>query len=193
MAMWMALLGICGADAQAGEIVWAGLDYGHVQMVGTMDFRDPGEIFPGYLEKWNALLLAEQVDDLEKRLKVDVRTTLDHLQTIHAQADPETQIVRIDSRTTDEHALTPSVVAQHVAQYSIEGEGLGLVFIADQLNKPEQKGCYWVTFFDLQSKAVRSTEHRCGKARGFGFRNYWFGTVKGVIAGLRKSDLPGAR
>ena len=167
-----------------------GIDYGLVHMVGTEDFRDPGAIFPGYLDKWNVLLRDEQVDDLNKRLKRTVTLELEHLASLHRAANPETQIVRNDLiGITKEYLAAPDIEAR-VRSYQLQQQaGLGLVFIADQLNKPERQGCYWVTFFDAGTKQVKSTERRCGRASGFGFRNYWFGTIKDVISSLRPGDV----
>jgi hypothetical protein len=189
--MLLALLALTPA-ADAAEIVWTGLDYGQVQMVGTLDFNNPSEIFPGYLDKWNALYIAEMLPVLEKRLKSTVTANTGHLGALHATADASTQIVRDDSIPTDKSTLTAEDVAARVKSYELGVEsGLGLTFIADQLNKPAQSGCYWVTFYDIGSREVLSTTRRCGGARGFGFRNYWFGTAKSVTAELKaKSDLP---
>lgn len=172
------------AHAGNGRVVWVGVDYGLVHMVGTGDFREPDEIFPGYLDKWNGLVLSEQLDDLGKRLKAEVVAEVSHLSELHAAADPGTQIVRNDLISVDQTWLARDIVEERVTTYELSASGTGLVFIADQLNKPMQQGCYYVTFFDIDTRDVLSSERRCGAAGGIGFRNYWFGTVKDVIAKL---------
>lgn len=193
--MLLALLALSAPAAAADaprEVVWTGIDFGQVHMVGTLDFRDPEKIFPAFLDSWNGLYLGEMIPTLEKRLKSDVGASTSHLSELHAATDPAMQIVRDDTVSPDEAYLTPDDVAARVQTYALTAtDGLGLVFIADQLNKPAQKGCYWVTFYDVGSRAVLKTSYRCGAARGFGFRNYWFGTAKDVTDQLKaKKDLP---
>lgn len=179
------------ANANAAEVVWTGIDYGAVRMVGTTDFYEPGEIFPGYLYKWNGLFMSEQLDVIGKRLRVDISASTSHLSNLHKGMDPKKHVVRDDSVSPDESFLSPEDVAQRVASYELTAQqGTGLSFIADQLNKPGEQGCYWVTFYDIGSRKVLGTSRRCAEGRGFGFRNYWFGTVKQVVAGLGKKDVP---
>ena len=54
-----------------------------------------------------------------------------------------------------------------------DDSGSGLVFIAESYDKPNGKGAYWVTFFDIGSKKIIKTQRFEGKAKGFGLRNYW--------------------
>ena len=188
--MFAALL-LLANPAQARDLVWTGIDYGDVHMVGSLDFNDPDEIFPDYLIKWNGLFIGEMMPLLEKRLGVHAKASTSHLGPIHRATDPDSHIVRDDSISPDESYLSPADVAKRVTTYDLTAkEGLGLTFIADQLNKPTESGCYWVTFYDIASRDVLSTSRRCAPARGFGFRNYWFRTVKTLVSDLRKKDLP---
>ena len=57
------LSGLAGGEAlpaqehssEGGTLVWCGLDYSLVKMIGTLDFRQPDQIFPGMLLAWNGL------------------------------------------------------------------------------------------------------------------------------------------
>lgn len=183
---------LMATNAQATEVVWTGIDYGEVRMVGTLDFHEPDQIFPGYLAKWNGLFMTEMLEELGKRLKADISASTSHLTDLHRDASAKKNIVRDDSISPDESFLSPEDVAKRVASYELTAQqGTGLSFIADQLNKPGEKGCYWVTFYDIESRKVLGTSRRCAEGRGFGFRNYWFGTAKGVVTDLRKKDVPG--
>jgi hypothetical protein len=183
MSWWM-MVALSG-QAIAGEaktLVWTGIDYGLVRCVGTLDFNDPAAIFPGYFDKWNGLFIAEYVDDLQWRTRVSsVQPVFGHLHALHAAADPNTQIIRDDSFTID-HMLPEEVVRERVKSYTLDAtEGTALVLIADQLNKPAQKGCFWVVNYDIASRDVIDATRSCQPAHGIGFRNYWFGAVKDVI------------
>lgn len=52
VACWLATMGW----AMAGEpLTFAGIDYSHAKFIGTGDFEEPAEIFPGMLNRWNQL------------------------------------------------------------------------------------------------------------------------------------------
>src|SRR5580698_2834200 len=53
----------------SGPLVWCGLDYSKVKMIGTQDFRQPDQIFPGMLAKWNGLFMVEMLPKLEGMAK----------------------------------------------------------------------------------------------------------------------------
>ncbi|MCA9493234.1 MAG: hypothetical protein KC621_25055 [Myxococcales bacterium] len=171
--------------AREGALVWTGIDFGLVRMVGTGDFRDTEQIFPGYLDKWNGLFIEEQMDALAKKAKVEtVSASLSHLADLHRAADPETQVLRDDSFPfTDE--LPREAIIERIQSYELRAtEGLALTLIADQLHKPSQLGCFWVVSYDVASREVHAMEHTCEPAHGLGFRNYWFGAIKNVVKHL---------
>ena len=69
-----------------------------------------------------------------------------------------------------------------ISSYDTKGKtGIGLVFVAENLNKVEQIGSYYVVFFDMASKEIIDSERKVGKASGIGFRNYWAGSIFNVM------------
>src|SRR6266496_5193011 len=81
------IIGLCGSAKEtknplmaSDTVVWAGLDYSMVRMIGGNNFEYgfnvPDLIFPGMLEKWNQLFLDERVElvanALGKRVSVDI-------------------------------------------------------------------------------------------------------------------------
>lgn len=184
MTVVVAWLGVASAAPQ-GSLVWTGIDYGLVRMVGTRDFREPEAIFPGYLDAWNGLFVEEQLDDLQRQARVaHLSSSLGHLAALHAATRADEHVLRDDSFPfTDE--LTRDRIYDRVASYELGvTEGTALTLIADQLNKPNQLGCFWVVSYDVASREIHRMERDCRPAHGFGFRNYWFGSVKGVVAHL---------
>lgn len=171
------------AHAARPEVTWTGIDYGMVTMVGSTDFRDHDAIFPGYLQKWNGLVINEQTEHLQKRAKVTFSSTdLSGLQGAHADASRERNINRDDSLPFRTPYLGTQDIEQRVATYTLNAtQGTGMVFIADHLHKMGEVGCYHIVFYDLESREVRQAEFQCGAARGVGFRNYWFGTFKNTV------------
>src|SRR5207248_8255399 len=56
---------VCSSDLSTNTLVWCGLDYSEVKMIGTLDFRQPAQIFPGELIEWNGLFMKEMMPKLE--------------------------------------------------------------------------------------------------------------------------------
>lgn len=175
-------------DASPGTLVWCGLDYSKVKMIGTMDFRDPNQIFPGMLAAWNELFMREMAPKLEK-MAGPVVSDLDAVTDRNEKASPS-QIERKDG--TREEMVTPTTIsdsdiARMVSGYKLKhDQGLGLVFIMDRLVKTQETGCLYVVFFDLSSRKVLYSERLCEKAAGIGFRNFWFRPVKAAVEKLPK-------
>ena len=191
----MLLLTLAGASPpRAAEttsdnmLVWCGLDYSKIKMIGTLDFRKPEEIFPGMLNAWNGLFMQEMLPELEKMAK-SVRTDLAAVQARNEKV-AGSQIERKDG--TNDEMVTPSHIteadiAEIVKSYKLENQsGLGLVFVMDRLVKTQQVGCLYVVFFDISSRKVISSERVVGKAGGIGFRNFWFSPVKFAVKQLPK-------
>ena len=142
------LSGLAGGEAlpaqehssEGGAVVWCGLDYSLVKMIGTLDFRQPDQIFPGMLLAWNGLFMKEMLPQLEKMAK-SVRTDLKAVETNNAKASA-TQIQHEDG--TRDEMVTPSHISQAdlanvVRAYELKNDkGLGLVFIMDRWSKPRK-------------------------------------------------------
>lgn len=192
MRIALLLLGLSlPPTAQAHEsLVWAGVDYSLVQMIGSGDFRQPDSIFPGYLNKWNAMVLDEQLDELKKRLHHDIVPRTSFLTARHAGLDATEHIQRDDLIAYGEALLTREEVARQVRGYELEGDGMGVVLVAEQLNKSGEMGCYWATFFDIESSRTYETTRLCGETGGVGFRNHWFGSIKSTVAQLKMLKVP---
>ena len=175
-------------DASPDTLVWCGLDYSKVKMIGTLDFQRPEQIFPGMLTAWNGLFMTEMLPLLEKMTR-PVRTDLKAVQERNDKA-AASQIERKDG-SQDEMVkpthITEADIADIVKSYKLENDkGLGLVFVMDRLVKAQDMGCMHVVFFDVASRKVVRSERVCAKAGGIGFRNFWFKPVKEAVKQLPK-------
>jgi len=172
----------------AGTVVWAGLDYSLVRMVGPGDFGDSEAIFPGMLEAWNSLFLGEMMQKtraaIGKPLVPDTAGVMTRNQT--ATAKQIVSAVGPDDATAKTH-ITAEALAAEVRSLKLDSEqGVGLIFVMDRLVKPEQAGALYVVFFDVATRQILRSERRIYKAGGFGFRNYWFRVPKSAVADLKK-------
>ncbi len=176
------------AQESAGPdtLVWCGIDYSMCKMIGTTDFSQPSQIFPGMLVAWNGLFMKEMLPELEKMTK-SVRTDLAAVEASNEKAS-EKQIQREDG--SRDEMVTPTHIkegdiADLVKSYKLKNtQGLGLVFVMDRLVKAQETGCLYAVFFDVSSRKVLSSQRFCEKAGGFGFRNFWFRPIKDTVKKL---------
>jgi len=193
--MALAVVGLIGMNAVRAQetsdpntLVWCGLDYSKVKMIGTTDFAQPAQIFPGMLVAWNGLFMKEMLPELEKMSK-SVRTDLAAVADSNEKAS-EKQIQREDG--SRDEMITPTHIkeidiADLVHSYKLKNtQGVGLVFVMDRLVKAQETGCMYVVFFDVSSRKVVSSTRLCEKAGGMGFRNYWFRPIKDAVKKLPK-------
>jgi hypothetical protein len=177
--------------AEAGSpdtLVWCGLDYSMVKMIGILDFRQPDKIFPSMPTEWNALFVKEMFPRLEtmaKSVRTDLKAVADRNDTASAR-QIEHEDGTAEEKVKPSH-ITEANIADTVKAYKLETtQGLGLVFIMDRLVKAQDTGCMYVVFFDVASRNVLHSERVCAVAGGGGFRNYWFRPVKEVVKKLPK-------
>ena len=82
-------------------------------------------------------------------------------------------------RERPEHPIN---ISEQLKRYELkETEGLGMVFIAMNLDKRMGKGTYVVVCFDIATRDILFRQEITTSAGGFGLRNYWANTVEDVI------------
>lgn len=168
---------------EVNEITWYGLDFSNVRLIGAIGFKNPEKIKNYYFDVWNSLILAEAGKyNLAKFFqKESINNYLDIVKERNTLPDSDELVIEI------EHSFGAEKVRQIISEYdSGNKDGIGLVFIVESLNKHEEKAFTWVTFFDIQSEQVLLTQRFDGKARGFGFRNYWAGAYHKIMKSAYK-------
>jgi len=178
-----------GAEA----VVWLGLDYSGVQMIGLDAFNEPDRIFPGFLEDWNRLFLREKLETLSRKLQKPVTIDTGAVEARNRTAG-KGQIL-LEDGNLQRHVEAPrwseAQVAGMVKGYDVATKrGVGLVFIVERMVKvrgarsDRSVGCVWRVFFDLESREILMCHRGCHDAAGFGFRNYWFNVVKEALQAM---------
>lgn len=137
------------------------------QKLGTTSYTEREKYIEKALEGKNVTFSADMIKDMNMEIDMESRITNDESLYKH---------------------LDPTQAEQIVSNYKIPDDlsGVGLVFIAESYSKPEEAGAYYVTFIDLSTKKVLSTERMTGKAKGFGLRNYWAYTFYKVLQEIGK-------
>jgi hypothetical protein len=158
------------------SITWYGIDFTVARF--TLVTEQPSEIVNQYLKSINVLIQTEQEKyDLKKWFnKTEVTYNLDQTNERNAKINPDGLVIN------DEHKITPDDVKAVIANYNTQGKsGLGLIYVAENLNKTKQTGSYYVCFFDQATKEIVDSKRYEAKAVGIGFRNYWAGSVYNIM------------
>lgn len=158
------------------DCVWFGIDFTGAKFTSVTE--DPAVIVSQYLNAINSLVLSEPAKfDLKKFFsKSEVTTSIEKVTENNSKIDPKGLVI------SQEHTITIEDVKKIISRYTNAGTtGTGLIFVAENLNKITQTGSYYVCFFDISSNEIIDCQRMTAKAAGFGFRNYWAGSVYNVM------------
>ncbi len=155
-----------GQKSEEPIVNFRGVDFSCVDIVGADESE---ESFSKALEGINILLLTETKKfDVAKFLKMDV-----------VSINTDTAVERIGLHTSDNYLARENKeieISNILEGYPAE-EGNILLIIATELDKANSRGYYTAVVFDGESKEIISTLEFNGKAKGFGLRNYWAGSL----------------
>ncbi|MBN1416854.1 MAG: hypothetical protein JW973_17280 [Bacteroidales bacterium] len=160
----------------AESVVWFGIDFTVSKFTFVTD--DPSVIVYKYLKAINMVVLTEpEKYNINMYFhKSDVIKNIDLANEYNSKIDPAKLVINSD------HRINPEDIKSVIKKYSTEDKsGMGLIFVAENLNKIDQTGSYYVVFFDIATKEIIDSRRMEGKAGGFGFRNYWAGSVYNVM------------
>jgi hypothetical protein len=169
----------------AKEATWFGIDFSKAGMAGNFnEFKDVGgksgaEIRDKYFPAWNDLIKNESEKyDIKKTYDKDKLTyDLTTVRQRNKAVDAEKLMVDDVSQST----LTKEDIVKIVSHYKSDKKGLGILYVVESFDKAAERATIWVTFFDISSRKVLSTEQYEGKPGGFGIRNFWAKSILHVI------------
>jgi hypothetical protein len=168
------------------EIVWLGLDFTQVRIVGPLGTVDKNEL-KELFDDINMVVITERSKyNFEAALRKDeVPYNLKIVTGLNSEIDPGKAIAYASK---EESRLNEEAISVLIKQYRIENkEGIGLVFFMETLDKIRENGTMWVTFFSLADGNILFTERMSGTAGGISFRNHWVRTVYEVIDQIRNT------
>lgn len=162
--------------SQEQSVVWLGVDYTLAKF--TLVAETPQQVI-NYLPAINNLIIMEQ----EKKYKIkeffNKTTVLNEISPVNernAKIDPAKLV------STNPHTISQDDVKGLIKNFSTETRsGMGLLFVAENMNKATVKGSFYVVFFDLATKEIIDSRRMEAKPFGFGFRNFWAGAVYNVM------------
>ncbi len=159
-------------------VTWLGVDFTRVKVLNEIN-GTPSSIREQF-NKINQLILNEPKKyavDLafdKPGIVKDIRFTM----AKNEKTDPE----KIMDTGGDDLRFKKQDVESIVKGYDFgDKKGLGIIFVAETLNKATVTGAFYVTIIDMGTKKVLLTERMTAKPAGFGFRNYWAKTIYDIL------------
>lgn len=167
---------------------FVGLDFSNAKLVGSEGFSDPAKIQNYYFNTWNGLMISEEEKYSIKKafMKNEVDYHLGVVEEVNAAVD----YIDLVQNSSPEN-FTEEKLQKIVNQYdtkNLENE-LAISFIVHSLNKFQERAYVHIVIFDTKSKKVLFNKKMSGEARGFGFRNYWMGSIYDILKDISKSKF----
>ena len=170
------------------KVTWLGIDFSHVKLIGNFaEFFEAGEkstwqIRDIYFPRWNAIILEEPAKyDIRGMLrKSDISYEIDMI----AEKNAQTPLEEMEAYNTIK--FSEEDIQLFIRQYDFKGrEGIGIVFIAECLNKNSIEAWYHFVAIDMMTGEILLHQRLRGQPSGFGLRNYWANSVHKVIRNIR--------
>ncbi|HEX6225816.1 MAG TPA: hypothetical protein VFZ52_15465 [Chryseolinea sp.] len=171
------------------EITWLGLDFSGAKFIGDRERLGSESDIRRLIDAINELMIkeADKYNVAAALQKKSVENAIEVTTEHNAELDV---LAMISPEGKDHIHLNPSEVEGIISGYDFKGKsGIGLMFNVESLNKLIEEGSYWVTFVNMGSKEVLFTERVTSPPSGFGMRNFWAGSVNGVLAKIKKKEF----
>lgn len=174
------------------EITWLGVDFSEMKFIGpasgwgSESTKSPSEMRDTYFLVWNQVIQKEA-----KAFKIEDAVNRDAItwaSDVTERINSKTNKKEIFSESTSDYQnLSEDDIKKMVKQYDFKSKtGIGFTLICEGMNKYLEEASYWATFVDMKSNKVLYAKRITGKAGGFGFRNYWLGSIKSALKTMKK-------
>jgi len=182
----MLLMVIAGTEMAKGQgeniiiettsVKFFGVDFSEVKVYGAKE--SPAQLLQAF-EDINRLFLSEPDKyNFEKLLNRRVSAvSIKAANSVIDYIDREDLIIEDSS-----YRLDDATIAEVVKFLPVDKEeGVGVVMVAEMLDKTVGQGFYVVVYFSLENKEILGSFRASGKAGGFGLRNYWANTIYNIL------------
>jgi hypothetical protein len=171
------------------QITWLGIDFSGAKFIGDRERLGSESDIRHLLDAINELMIKEADKyNVAAALK---RKTVENAIDVTNEHNAELDILSMTSAEGKDHIhLKPDDVDQIISTYDFKGKsGIGLMFNVESFNKVIEEGSFWITFINMGTKEVLFTERLTAPPSGFGMRNFWAGSVNGVLAKIKKKEF----
>lgn len=176
--------------SQEESIAFFGVDYSQTLFVGTDGFTDVEKIATYYPTTWNNLFVEESKKySLEKTLDKElVHYSLKTVDSINGKITKNDVELRLGNSLEGDKLLNIDKAKKTALTYSLKSADYkyGAIVFATEYNKLKKVGSYIIIVLNIDENIVVYTKQFEGKAKGFGFRNYWAGSYYDGLNSLAK-------
>ena len=169
-------------------VTWLGIDFSHVTLVGNfaefgeIGTKGPVQLITDYFPKWNRIVLdeCEKYDIRGMLRRMELCYDIDGVMDLNYRTNPDS----LESYTVQR--FTGEELQSFVNEYNLKGrEGIGVVFIAECLNKCYEEAWFHFVAIDMITGEVVFHERLRGEPSGFGLRNYWANSLYRIIRDIK--------
>jgi len=167
------------------ELVWYGMDYSLVRLVGERtDFSDLEKIRGYYFRAWNELMIIEREKyDLKKAFGVK-SVTYDIEKAISRSEKVDLELLWQNAWYSFDVDQAIEVMKNYIAPGVNK---VGGIFVVETLNQHDTKATMWLLFFNVSTGELIHMGKYEGIAGGFGFRNYWVRPYYDVLTQFKQN------
>jgi hypothetical protein len=171
------------------DVTWLGIDFSGAKLIGDRERLGSESDIRHLLDAINELLVkeADKYNVAAAIQKKQVQNRIDIANEHNAELDV---MAMLSNEESDHVHLKQMDVEDIISSYDFKGlSGVGLIFNVESFNKLMEEGSFWVTFVNMDTKDVLFTERVVAPPTGFGMRNFWAGSINGVIAKIKKKEF----
>ena len=163
-----------------GSVTFYGIDFTRAKVYGA---KEGPMQFKYTFDDINKLFITEPKKyDIGKRLGVNVEvTSLEAVNDANKTINPDEIMTTNSGYTLDEKQIEEVIKTLPILS---QEEKTGLIMVAMLLNKADARATYQIVFFNTKTREILYSAPTNGKARGFGLRNYWAGSVHSAMKKL---------
>ena len=157
------------------RINFYGVDFSHANLYGLKEY--PDDIKNG-LERINYLFTTEK-----KKYDIGKYFQMEEVFYCLETTDERNSRLSIKKMLSNKEfiELNDSQILETISGLDCDNNECGLVLIAENLNKKDEKATYLVVFFDGETKEIIYSKRSSGRALGIGVRNHWAGSIYGLM------------
>ncbi len=171
------------------EITWLGLDFSDAKFIGDRERLGSESDIRHLLDALNELMIKE-ADKYNVAAAIQKKKVENGTQVANEHNAELDVMTMISSDGKDHIHLKASDVEEIISNYDFKGlNGIGLIFNVESFNKIIEEGSIWITFVNMNTKEVLFTERLVAPPSGFGMRNFWAGSVNGVLTKIKKKEF----
>jgi len=170
-------------------IDFIGLDFSEVKLIGSISDYEPSyDVKNRFIPEWNDMFYSQpekyNVADFLKKNRVDY--SIENMISVNVKID-ETELISNSNKPAKE--FTKVKLQEMINNYNFEFTNeVAMVFVINSLNKSRKETKLNVVFFNTDKKNILLSIPLVTEPKGFGFRNYWIGSIYFALKELGKTE-----